>query len=103
VPARARLCRNGSSILFALLTSRPLGDSPRERLQAAAAELLPLTPSVVGLARTIYEERTFAQMCILADALEDAGCHNDSVLNHCRSGGWHGQGCWVLDLILAKE
>jgi hypothetical protein len=33
-------------------------------------------------------------MPILADALEDAGCTNQDILSHCRSGGGHVRG-WV--------
>ena len=32
----------------------------------------------------MYESRDFAAMPILADALQDAGCDNDDILNHCR-------------------
>jgi hypothetical protein len=39
----------------------------------------------------------------LADALEDCGCDNAEILGHCRSGGEHVQGCWVVDLVLGKE
>lgn len=42
-------------------------------------------------------------MPILVDALEEAGCDNADILTHCRSGGPHIRGCWVLDLILGKE
>ena len=42
-------------------------------------------------------------MPILADALEDAGCTNQDILNHCRGGGEHVRGCWVVDLLLGKE
>jgi hypothetical protein len=43
-----------------------------------------LTPSVVELARTIYDDRTFDRMPQLADALEQAGCTNADILAHCR-------------------
>jgi hypothetical protein len=35
----------------------------------------------------------------LADALEDAGCASTEMLNHCRNGGLHVRGCWVVDLF----
>ena len=44
-----------------------------------------LTPNVVGLARTIYDERAFDRLPILADALLDAGCDNPDILEDCRS------------------
>jgi hypothetical protein len=60
-------------------------------------------PSVVKLARTIYEERAFDRLPKLADALAKAGCDNAEVLAHCREPGEHVRGCWVVDLILGKE
>jgi hypothetical protein len=62
-----------------------------------------LTSAVVAIARGVYEERAFDRMPILADALQDAGCDNEEVLNHCRSDGVHVRGCWVVDLLLGKE
>jgi hypothetical protein len=60
------------------------------------------TSTAVGLARSIYESRAFDRMPILADALEEAGCDEPSVLEHCRGDGPHVRGCWVVDLILGK-
>ena len=51
----------------------------------------------------MYDARDFSAMPILADALQDAGCDSDDILNHCRSGGVHVRGCWVVDLVLGKE
>jgi hypothetical protein len=62
-----------------------------------------LTTKVVALAQAIYDERAFDRMPILADALEDAGCDNASILNHCLQPGVHVRGCWVVDLVLGKE
>jgi len=42
-------------------------------------------------------------MPILADALEDAGCTDAAILEHCRGPGPHVRGCWVVDLILGKS
>lgn len=61
-----------------------------------------LTSDVLALARQMYESRDFSAMPILADALQDAGCDNPDVLNHCREPGVHVRGCWVVDLVLGK-
>jgi len=62
-----------------------------------------LTPEVVNLARTIYEERAFERMPLLGEALKGADCTNQEILNHCRSERSHVQGCWVVDLVLGKS
>jgi hypothetical protein len=62
-----------------------------------------LTSDVIPLARGIYEERAFDRLPILSDALQDAGCENEDILNHCRSEGPHVRGCWVIDMLLGKE
>jgi hypothetical protein len=62
-----------------------------------------LTSDVVALATGIYEERAFDRMPILADALQDAGCESEEVLNHCRGQNEHWKGCWVADLLLGKS
>jgi hypothetical protein len=59
--------------------------------------------TVSRIAQAIYDERAFDRMPILADALEDAGCDNADILNHCRGDGPHVRGCWVVDLLLGKE
>jgi len=61
------------------------------------------TSTVTSLAQAIYDERAFDRLPILADALEDAGCNNQEVLSHLRSGREHCRGCWPLDLVLGKE
>lgn len=62
-----------------------------------------LTPDVVHLAQSIYDDRAFDRLTILADALEEAGCNNPDILAHCRQPGEHVRGCWVVDRILEKE
>jgi hypothetical protein len=58
--------------------------------------------TVPKLAQTIYDDRRFDLLPILADALQDAGCTNDEILQHCHSPGAHVRGCWVIDLLLGK-
>jgi hypothetical protein len=59
--------------------------------------------AAVTLAGTMYAERAFGRLPILADALEDAGCPNAELLAHLRGPGPHVRGCWALDLVLGKE
>lgn len=61
------------------------------------------TPNVSAIAQTIYDERRFAELPVLADALEEAGWPSEEILTHLRSGGEHVRGCWALDLALGKE
>jgi hypothetical protein len=56
--------------------------------------------TVVRLAQAIYQERAWDGMPILGDALEEAGCTSQEVLAHCRLGGIHVRGCWLLDWVL---
>ncbi len=59
------------------------------------------TDTAVSLARGMYDSRDFGAMPILADALQDAGCDNEDVLNHCRDAKQtHVRGCWVVDGLL---
>lgn len=62
-----------------------------------------LTSTVATLARQMYDNRDFSAMLILADALQDAGCENAAILDHCRSGSGHVRGCFVVDRLLDKK
>jgi hypothetical protein len=37
------------------------------------------------------------------NALQDAGCSNESILQHCRGSGMHVRGCFLVDLLLQKS
>ncbi|MFO0878549.1 MAG: hypothetical protein U0840_14510 [Gemmataceae bacterium] len=58
--------------------------------------------AVQHLAREIEARDDFDSMPILRDALLDAGCTDDTILEHCRSPRYHYPGCWVLDLLLGR-
>lgn len=60
------------------------------------------THPVRKLAESIYESRSFADLPILADALEEAGCTDQAMLEHCRGNGAHARGCWVVDHLLGR-
>jgi hypothetical protein len=59
--------------------------------------------TIAKLAQTIYDDRRYDIMPILGDALEEAGCTDGQILDHCRGPGPHVRGCWVVDLILGKS
>jgi hypothetical protein len=59
--------------------------------------------TVVKMAQPIYDDRAFDRLPILADALEDAGCTDATILDHLRGPGPHVLGCFALDLVLGKS
>jgi hypothetical protein len=61
------------------------------------------TSTVLALAQQMYDSRDFSAMPILADALQDAGCDNAAILEHCRGPGPHVRGCWVVDSLLMQQ
>jgi len=50
--------------------------------------------TAVKIAERIDEQEDFDRLPILADALEDVGCDNADILDHCRGPGPHVR--WVL-------
>jgi hypothetical protein len=65
---------------------------------------------ILKLAQAAYDERELpqgilrpAQLGVLADAFEEAGCTNKEMLAHLREVGPHVRGCWVVDLLLGKQ
>jgi hypothetical protein len=113
-----------------LFVNRDLFIAARQAEQAAQAALLrdlfgllPFRSRVVNeawrrwngrtverLAEAVYEERALpgghldpTRLCILADAVEEAGCNDPDMLGHLRKGGVHVRGCYVLDLLTARE
>lgn len=83
--------------------SRLIRDIFGNPFRPVAVESAWLTSTVTALAEGMYANRDFSTMPILADALQDAGCENEDILNHCRDANQvHVRGCWVVDLVLGK-
>jgi hypothetical protein len=66
--------------------------------------------TVVRLAQAAYDERHLpsgtldnGRLAVLADALEEAGCTSEEILDHLRSAGPHVRGCWAVDICLRKS
>jgi hypothetical protein len=67
-----------------------------------------VTPTARDLALAAYEQRQLpaglldpARLAVLADALEDGGCDDASLLGHLRGPGPHVRGCHAVDLCLS--
>ena len=41
-------------------------------------------------------------MPMLVNAIEEAGCTNTDIFDHCQSKTGHVRGCWVVDELLGK-
>jgi hypothetical protein len=67
------------------------------------------TPDVLALVNAAYHDRNADGtlradgLAILSDALEEAGCNDERILDHLRSPVTHWRGCWALDLALTKQ
>ena len=58
--------------------------------------------TVIKIAQGLYEARMFAELPILADALEEAGCGDGRILRHLRYSMEHTRRCWVLTRLLEE-
>ena len=61
-----------------------------------------LSRAAHAVAARAYAVARYDTLPVLADALEDAGCDNESLLHHLRGPGPHVRGCWALDVVLGK-
>ncbi len=62
-----------------------------------------LTSTVTALAKQIDKSGDFSTTPILADALQDAGCEDEAMLECCRvPGNVHVRGNWVVDSVLGR-
>lgn len=97
----AAVTKDEPSVQAALV--RDIFGNPFRPLTIAPLILVWSDATIPKLAQLIYDERRFEDMLILADALMDAGCHDEEILTHCQGAGPHVRGCWVLDLLLGKS
>ncbi len=93
----------GANPAHTLQVDRMIRDIVGNPFRPVAVDPAWLTDTAVGLARGIYDDRAFDRLPILADALQDAGCEDADILEHCRGDGPHVRGCWVVDLVLGKS
>jgi hypothetical protein len=81
------------------LATRLLDEQGRQRI---IPDWLRWNGGIVGhLATEIAEQRAFDRLPILADALEEAGCTDDAIVEHLRQPRRHRRLCWVVDCLVA--
>jgi hypothetical protein len=96
---RAVLTRYDRELILLL---RDILNNPFAEAGARSGGLARNADTVRTMAEAIYQERSFADCPILADALEEAGCEDAEVLGHLRGPGPHARGCWVIDLLTSR-
>jgi hypothetical protein len=94
---------HGGSLVAAPDQAALLRDIFGNPFRPVAIEAAWFTRTVVALADVIRAGRVFELMPVLGDALQDAGCDRDELLDHCRGAGPHAAGCWLLDGLLRTE
>jgi hypothetical protein len=82
---------------------RDIAGNPYRRVELDPSLLQWSDGTIRKVAQAIYEDAAFDELPVLADALEEAGCSEATLLEHCRSAGPHVRGCWAVDLLLARR
>ena len=57
---------------------------------------------IVRMAQAIQQEGRLSALPVLADALEESGFAEPTILAHCREPGEHVWDCWVMRLLLRE-
>jgi hypothetical protein len=65
--------------------------------------------TISRLSQAIYEERQLpsgnldaTRLAILGDALSEAGCSDEGIIEHLRKPGSHVRGCFAVDALLGR-
>ena len=61
------------------------------------------TPAIHSLAQSIDNSRDFHLLPQLGQAIQQAGCNDRTILEHCNDPGLHVKGCWIIDSLLMKQ
>ncbi len=88
---------------FADRQAAALRDLVGNPFRTVAADRRWLTNEARSLAERMYQERDFHQFPDLRIHLEQVGCDNPAIVEHCRSGIEHFRGCWLIDLLTGRS
>jgi hypothetical protein len=101
--------QDAEQVVQALLLRDLFGPLPFRAVTIDPCWLVWNDGTVKKLAEAAYEHRSLpegtlekARLAVLADALEEAGCANEEILNHLRSPGPHLRGCHAVDILMGK-
>ena len=72
---------------------------PSHRVTIDPAWLAWQDRTVPRLAAQIRAENRFDELPILGDVLEDAGCTDPLLLEHCHGAEEHVRGCWIVEML----
>ncbi len=76
-----------------------LRDGFKEVLPSLIFKHVWISDDSLSLIKKIDNEGDYDALPILADLLEEAGCSNRQVLDHCRTKEMHAKGCWVVEML----
>jgi hypothetical protein len=102
-PRLGQACCEIVSLAHKTLQAEIIRDVFGNAFHVVGSEQLWRSESVIELAKHIDQTRDFTAMPILGDLLEEAGCRESAIVNHCRTEqARHVRGCWVVDLALSR-
>ncbi len=102
VGARAAVASSSSEKLRAVVL-RDVFPNPFDEPKVKPEWMTWNSETIRRLAEAIYSEHRFGDLPILADALEEAGCDDAAILQHCRDSNPHIRGCWAIDLLRGES
>jgi hypothetical protein len=104
-PEKARNLQPGDTVIVVLINvdGAESHDWVQASLPADAAWLTWNNGTVRRLARRIRETGETILLPILADALEEAGCTDATLLDHCRQPEPDAAEGWIVELLATQE
>lgn len=101
--ARRLKLADAVDVVLIEVDNRPSYEWLLASLPADSAWLTWNDETVRRLARHIRETGESALLPVLADALEDAGCTDTALLDHCREPHEEGSWSWAVELLATQK
>lgn len=78
---------------------RDIVGNPFRPVPASEVEWLAGWPALKEIVADIQAVDLHEDLQLLGEKLDELGCDNESILNHCRTELPHVRGCWVVELL----